>query len=139
MHSHATQTHRILGLITIMFLMLWAVPSKSQGTFILNADDTQAKKWMELQPDIRSSFVLGFLAGLDYVYNSTGLTVTLNRALSAKELSAHVYKSLLDQPELRAGPIDEIILNALDHVLTITDKSGIQVNPGLKEVDLTTR
>ncbi len=89
---------------------------------------------MKLSPENRSSFIFGFLAGLDHVYNSTGLIVTLTRPLSAKEIADEVYRSLLDQPELRTGPIDEIILNALDHVLYITDKTGSRVSPGLKNI-----
>ena len=89
---------------------------------------------MGLSPDKRASFVMGFLAGLDHVYNSMGLVVTLNRSLSAQELSSEVYSSLLDQPELRTGPIDKIILNALSHVLHITNKNGKRVDPGLKDV-----
>ncbi len=122
-------------LSSILLLVAWTVPSSSQGTYIVNADDIQADRWMKLPTQNRSSFVMGFLAGLDHVYNAQGLVVTLKRSLSAQELSRQVYKSLLDQPELRTGPIDEIILNALNNVLYITDRSGRQVDSGLKEVN----
>jgi hypothetical protein len=121
-------------LSSMLLLVAWSVPSISQGTYIVNADDIQADRWMKLPAQNRASFVMGFLAGLDHVYNSQGLVVTLKRSLSAQELSRQVYKSLLDQPEIRTGPIDEIILNALNNVLYITDKSGVRVDPGLKTV-----
>lgn len=124
----------MISLIWFVFACALSVPSKGHGAFILNADDVQAKKWMELTPHNRASFVFGFLAGLDHVYNAQGLVVTLKRPLSAQELSAEVYKSLLDQPELRTGPIDEIILNALDNLLSVTNKSGLRMSPGLKEI-----
>ncbi|GJL61985.1 MAG: hypothetical protein NPIRA04_06390 [Nitrospirales bacterium] len=129
------QTMRIIGLMCFLLAFILSVPSKGQGAFILNADDIQANKWMELSPENRASFVFGFLAGLDHVYNTQGLVVTLKRSLSAQELSAEVYKSLLDHPELRTGPIDEIILNALDNLLSISNKSGLRMSPGLREIN----
>ncbi|WP_454061517.1 hypothetical protein [Candidatus Nitrospira salsa] len=133
-HPNTIQTIRMISLIWFVFACALSVPSEGHGAFILNADDVQAKKWMELTPQNRASFVFGFLAGLDHVYNAQGLVVTLKRPLSAQELSAEVYKSLLDQPELRTGPIDEIILNALDNLLSVTNKSGLRMSPGLKEI-----
>ena len=131
--------HRILILMLFMFLLLWSIPSNSQGTFILNADDIEAKKWMELPAQSRASFIFGFLAGLDHVYNSTGMLVTLTRPLSAKELSKEVYKVLLKQPELRSGPIDEIILTSLDQIVSITNKAGSRVSPGMREISTETK
>ena len=132
--SKSLHPQRILILFILMFFLLTSLPTQGRGAYILNADDIQAKIWMKLDPEKRASFVMGFLAGLDHVYNSMGLIVTLNRALSAKELSAEVYTSLLNQPELRAGPIDKIILNALDHVISITNKNGNRVSPDLRDV-----
>lgn len=132
--TYTIQTMRIISLLCFLLTCVLSLPSKGQGAFILNADDIQANKWMELSPENRASFVFGFLAGLDHVYNAQGLVVTLKLPLSAQELSSEVYKSLLDQPELRTGPIDEIILNALDNLLELTDKSGLRRSPGLKEI-----
>ena len=132
--SYPIHTHRILILLVLMFLLLLSIPSQGQGSFILNADDIEAKKWMRLSTESRASFVFGFLAGLDHVYESTGLVVALTKPLSANELSKEVYKVLLEQPELRSGPIDQVILTSLSHVISITNKNGTRVSPGLREV-----
>ncbi len=91
-----------------------------EGAFILNADDIQGMKWMRLSRENRSSFVLGFLAGLDHVYNSAGLFISLRHSLSALELGDEVYKGLLEQPDLSTGPMDAIILSSLEDVLFIS-------------------
>ncbi len=119
----------------IFFLVLFlSVSSTAENRFILNADETEAKKRMELPTRSRAAFVFGFLAGLDHLYNSTGLIVTMKRPLSAEELADELYKSLLSQPELRNGPIDQIILHALDDIIVISTKSGAHVSPGMMEV-----
>ncbi|WP_447968134.1 hypothetical protein [Nitrospira sp. M1] len=124
----------IISLLCFLFTITLSVSAQGQDSFILNADDTQAKKWMELSTQNRASFVFGFLAGLDHVYNAQDLVVTLKRPLSAQELSSEVYKSLLDQPELRNGPIDEIILHALQDILSVSTKSGSPVGQELKAI-----
>ena len=133
-HSLSLYPQRLLIPIVLMFPVVFGIPSQVQSSYILNANDIEARRWMSLSPEGRASFVFGFLAGLDHVYESTGLVVTFTSPLSVKELSQKVYNSLVEQPELRSGPIDQIILSALDHVISIKNKSGSRVSPGLKEI-----
>lgn len=136
MPLHKIYFARIFLFLSFVSLVIPATISQAQGAFILNVDDIQAKKWMMLDAPKRASFVMGFLAGLHNVYNSMDLLVTLKEPLSAQDLSSEVYSSLLNQPELRTGPIDKIIFNALDHVLFITNKWGRRIDPGLRNISL---
>ena len=131
---HTIYLRRILLLFVLMSTLVISTPLQGQGSFILNADDIEARKWMNLSSESRAAFVFGFLAGLDHLYESTGLVVALSRPLSAMELADEVYKVLLEQPELRSGPIDNIILTALENTITIKNKAGLPVSPGMKEV-----
>jgi hypothetical protein len=94
--------------------------TEHRGAFPLRTHDIQGRDWMTLSPENRSSFVLGFLAGLDHVYNSAGLILTLRHSLSAEELADHIYRSLLEQPDIRTGPLDKIILYSLDNLLAVS-------------------
>ncbi|MGO8763260.1 MAG: hypothetical protein ACLQUS_14845 [Desulfobaccales bacterium] len=83
-----------------------------------------ASTWMQLEATNRMIFVTGFLAGIDQTCRFMGGKVLQTGNMTYEEMSQTVYRHLLAHPELREGPIGEIILNALRGRLVLTDKFG---------------
>ena len=117
----------MLDRIKIIFLSLAIVAVIVTPIFaqkIMNACEMPASTWMKLDADSRMIFVTGYIAGIDQTARFMGGKIVQTGNMNYGEMGETVYRHLLAHPELREGPIGEIILDALRGRLVLTDKFG---------------
>jgi len=84
------------------------------------------RQWMASEKDAREIFVLGYVNGLEQLLSHYNFQI---RSGKGKYFDAHVldealYKKLLAEPELRNGPVREILLSVLNDYAVLTDRAG---------------
>jgi hypothetical protein len=121
----------------------WGVPMKRKKiTFVclallcltfLDARQVKAdpleltgKDWMAYDGTIRGEFVLGYLNGIEQILSIVGWSMrsrpTVN--VTPQVLSEALYKKLVQEPELRSGPLRESLWTVADNYIIITDRAG---------------
>ena len=88
--------------------------------------EVTGRQWMASDKDAREIFVLGYVNGLEQLLSHYNFQI---RSGSGKTFDAHVlddalYKKLLNEPELRSGPVREILMIILNDYAVITDRVG---------------
>ena len=109
-----------LSVVLLLLITLWQTP-------VTAADDIDARIWMQFDATNRSTYVIGFMNGLEYLVKIYGqeLRSASGARITYREMSEIVYRRLLREPELRSGPMSEIIVSTLiGPYVTITDRSG---------------
>jgi hypothetical protein len=84
------------------------------------------RQWMASDKDVREIFVLGYVNGLEQLLSHYSFQI---RSGKGKYFDAHVldealYKKLLNEPELRTGPVREPLLSVLNDYAVLTDMAG---------------
>ncbi len=84
------------------------------------------REWMASEKDIREVFVLGYVSGLEQLLSHYDFQI---RSGAGKSFDAHVldealYKKLLNEPELRNGPVRETLMSVLNDYAVLTDRVG---------------
>jgi len=84
------------------------------------------RQWMASDKEVREIFVLGYVNGLEQLLSHYNFQI---RSGKGKYFDAHVldealYKKLLAEPELRNGPVREILLSVLNDYAVLTDRAG---------------
>jgi hypothetical protein len=93
------------------------------------ASEPTARHWMESTSTERSLFILGYVQGLKEFLSlfHWELREKRGKIASPDTLSNTLYRRLLDEPELRAGPIRAILFRLLDDFYVITDEAGDRI------------
>jgi hypothetical protein len=112
---------KISSLILSAALLTWANPASAQ-----TMTEISGRQWMASEKDVREIFVLGYVNGLEQLLSHYNFQI---RSGKGKYFDAHVldealYKKLLDEPELRNGPVREILLSVLNDYAVLTDRAG---------------
>jgi hypothetical protein len=110
--------------IIICVGIMTAIVCQAYSQVITDACEIPASTWMRLGESGRMLFVTGYIAGLEQSAKFMGGKIMATKTIQYKEMSQIVYRHLLAHPELREGPIGEIILDALRGKLIFTDKFG---------------
>ena len=88
---------------------------------------TTGRSWMQLPEGERALYVLGCFEGTQALMRTAGFEYRSLEAMSAADVSAIVYRKLLAEPELRSGPMPDIIGNALAPYVVLTDPQGRRI------------
>jgi hypothetical protein len=112
---------KIRSLIFSTVLFTWASSASAQ---IMT--EITGRQWMASDKDVREIFVLGYVNGLEQLLSHYNFQI---RSGKGKYFDAHVldealYKKLLNEPELRNGPVREILLSVLNDYAVLTDRAG---------------
>jgi hypothetical protein len=112
---------KIQSLILSAALLIWTSSASAQ---IMT--EISGRQWMSSEKEVREIFVLGYVNGLEQLLSHYGFQI---RSGKGKFFDAHVldealYKKLLNEPELRNGPVREILLTVLNDYAVLTDKAG---------------
>ena len=112
---------KIPSLILSAALLTWASSASAQ---IMT--EISGRQWMSSEKDVREIFVLGYVNGLEQLLSHYDFQI---RSGKGKHFDAHVldealYKKLLNEPELRNGPVRQILLTVLNDYAVLTDKAG---------------
>ena len=84
------------------------------------------KEWMSYNGAARQEFVLGYLNGIEQVLSIVGWSMRSRPkvTLTPQVLSEALYKKLIQEPELRSGPLRESLWLIADNYIIITDRAG---------------
>ena len=112
---------KIRSLILTAALLTWASSALAQ-----TMTEITGRQWMASDKDVREIFVLGYINGLEQLLSHYNFQI---RSGKGKYFDAHVldealYKKLLNEPELRNGPVREILLSVLNDYAVLTDRAG---------------
>jgi hypothetical protein len=102
-------------------LLSWASLGSAQ-----TMTDITGRQWMASEKAVREIFVLGYVNGLEQLLSSYNFQI---RSGAGKDFDAQVindamYTKLLKEPELRNGPVREILMIVLNDYVVLTDKMG---------------
>jgi hypothetical protein len=108
-------------LILSATLLTWGSSASAQ-----TMTEITGRQWMASEKDVREIFVLGYVNGLEQLLSHYNFQI---RSGKGKYFDAHVldealYKKLLAEPELRNGPVREILLSVLNDYAVLTDRAG---------------
>jgi hypothetical protein len=112
---------KISSLILSAALLTWVSSASAQ-----TMTEITGRQWMASDKDVREIFVLGYVNGLEQLLSHYNFQI---RSGKGKYFDAHVldealYKKLLNEPELRNGPVREILLSVLNDYAVLTDRVG---------------
>lgn len=84
------------------------------------------KEWMSYNGAARQEFVLGYLNGIEQVLSIVGWSMRSrpNVTVTPQAVSDALYKKLIQEPELRSGPLRESLWKIADDYVVITDRAG---------------
>jgi hypothetical protein len=112
---------KIRNLILSAALLAWASSASAQ-----TMTEITGRQWMASDKDIREIFVLGYVNGLEQLLSHYDFQI---RGGAGKTFDAHIldealYKKLLNEPELRNGPVRETLMSVLNDYAVLTDRVG---------------
>jgi hypothetical protein len=112
---------KIRNLILSTALLAWTSSASGQ-----TMTEITGRQWMASDTDVREIFVLGYVNGLEQLLSHYNFQI---RSAKGKYFDAHVldealYKKLLNEPELRSGPVREILMSVLNDYAVLTDRAG---------------
>ncbi|HSF57571.1 MAG TPA: hypothetical protein VLD83_05840 [Candidatus Binatia bacterium] len=112
---------KLRTLILSAALLTWGSSASAQ-----TMTEITGRQWMASEKDAREIFVLGYVNGLEQLLSHYNFQI---RSGKGKYFDAHVldealYKKLLAEPELRNGPVREILLSVLNDYAVLTDRAG---------------
>lgn len=112
---------KIRSLIFSAVFLVWASSASAQ-----TMTDITGKQWMASEKTIREIFVLGYVNGLEQLLSSYNFQIrsSVGKDFDAQVLDEAMYKKLLKEPELRSGPVREILMSVLNDYVVLTDKVG---------------
>jgi hypothetical protein len=112
---------KIGSLIFSAVFLVWASSATAQ-----TMTDITGKQWMASEKTVREIFVLGYVNGLEQLLSSYNFQIRsgVGKDFDAQVLDEAMYKKLLKEPELRSGPVREILMSVLNDYVVLTDKLG---------------
>jgi hypothetical protein len=122
------QKNRALFASALCAFFILAGEAAYSDSYYLPGSDLEARQWMTFERSARAAYVVGFMNGFNHLFTGLDMAVATTRPFSGSALADEVYQALLNQPELRSGPIGTIVLHALSRYLKVTDKDGNTVN-----------
>src|ERR1043166_1632351 len=112
--------------ITFVYLALLCFTFLDARSVKADPLELTGKDWMAYDGTIRGEFVLGYLNGLEQVLSMVGWSMrsrpTVN--VTPQVISEALYKKLVQEPELRSGPLRESLWTVADNYIIITDRAG---------------
>ena len=112
---------KIRSFIFSAVFLVWVTSASAQ-----TMTDITGKQWMSSEKAIREIFVLGYVNGLEQLLSSYNFQIRsgVGKDFDAQVLDEAIYKKLIREPELRNGPVREILMSVLNDYAVLTDKVG---------------
>jgi hypothetical protein len=112
---------KIRSFIFSAVFLVWVTSVSAQ-----TMTDITGKQWMASEKAIREIFVLGYVNGLEQLLSSYNFQIRsgVGKDFDAQVLDEAIYKKLIREPELRNGPVREILMSVLNDYAVLTDKVG---------------
>ena len=112
---------KIRSFIFSAVFLVWVTSASDQ-----TMTDITGKQWMASEKAIREIFVLGYVNGLEQLLSSYNFQIRsgVGKDFDAQVLDEAIYKKLIREPELRNGPVREILMSVLNDYAVLTDKVG---------------
>ena len=109
------------SMILSAVLLFWASFASAQ-----TMTDITGRQWMASEKGIREVFVLGYVNGLEQLLSFYNFQIRsgADKGFDAQVINDALYTKLLNEPELRNGPVREILMRVLNDYVVLTDKMG---------------
>ena len=112
---------KIKNLILSASFFLWTSSASAQ-----TMTEITGRQWMASDKDGREIFILGYVNGLEQLLSHFNFQI---RSGAGKTFDAHIldealYKKLVNEPELRSGPVRETLMSILNDYAVLTDRVG---------------
>jgi hypothetical protein len=119
--SRKEERMKIKNWILSAAFLTWASSASAQ-----TMTEITGRQWMVAEKDVREIFVLGYVNGLEQLLSHYNFQI---RSAAGKTFDAHVldealYKKLVNEPELRSGPVRETLMGILNDYAVLTDRVG---------------
>jgi hypothetical protein len=85
---------------------------------------TTGREWMQLDSANRTIYIIGYFETINFVAKAYGGEIRTKDSLTYTQAAEIIYRKLLNEPEIRSGPMVEIAGTALAPYITATDRSG---------------
>jgi hypothetical protein len=121
-HDHWTEERmKIKQLILLASLLLWTSSASAQ-----TITEITGRQWMASDKDVREIFILGYVNGLDELLSQFDFQIRsgVGKTFDAHILDEALYKKLINEPELRSGPVRDILMSILNDYAVLTDRAG---------------
>jgi hypothetical protein len=120
---------KIGTLILSTAFLLWASSASAQGM-----TEITGREWMESDKVLRETFVLGYVTGLEQLLSAYNFQIRSGsgKSFDARVLDEALYKKLVNEPELRNGPVRETLMSVLNDYAVLTDRVGNNLPPWQK-------
>jgi hypothetical protein len=112
---------KIRNLILSAALLTWASAASAQ-----TMTEITGRQWMASDKDVREIFVLGYVNGLEQLLSHYNFQIRsgVGKYFDAHVLDEALYKKLLNEPELKNGPVRGILMSVLNDYAVLTDRVG---------------
>jgi hypothetical protein len=112
--------------ITFVCLALLCLTFLDARSVKADSLELTGKQWMSYNGAARQEFVLGYLNGIEQVLSIVGWSMRSRPKVNVtpQVLSEALYKKLIQEPELRGGPLRESLWLIADNYIIITDRAG---------------
>ncbi len=112
--------------ITFVCFALLSLTFLAAGPAKADSLELTGKEWMSYNRAARQEFVLGYLNGIEQVLSVVGWSMRSRPKVNVtpQVLSEALYKKLVQEPELRSGPLRESLWTVADSYIVITDRAG---------------
>lgn len=89
-------------------------------------DDLTGAHWMSLSQEQRLLYVIGYTEALQLLVRSFNWDVRTRErgGVTMDQFSERLYRRLLNERELRAGPVGEILFQTINETSVVTDRKG---------------
>lgn len=106
---------------TVFFLLVLTYQAASADPLELSS-----KEWMSFDPVQRAAFVTGFMNGVEEIFSLHGWQIRSRPDVNISPviITELLYRRLVQQPELRGGPVRESLWKVIDENLIVTDRTG---------------
>lgn len=110
-----------LFIAAVLSCLLWVGTARAQTL--------TGRQWMTQDSSARVAYVLGYMNGIQQMFDQFAMEIRADseKPLTSGMISEDLYRKLLAEPELRNGPVNEILFAVFAPRVVVTDKAGNQI------------
>jgi hypothetical protein len=94
-----------------------------------HAQTLTSRQWMIQDSNSRAAYVLGYMNGIQQMLDHFSMEIRSDseKPLTSGMVSEDLFRKLLAEPELRNGPVNDILFAVFAPRVVVTDKAGKQI------------
>ena len=91
-----------------------------------HAQQITGREWMAQDASVRRGYVLGYVNGIQQMLDHFAMEIRVDaeKPLTSGMIGDELYRKFLAEPELRNGPVNDILFTVFSSRVVVTDKEG---------------